>query len=162
MARDIMCDLCPDNAKGIAVGMMTMFADGSSISFCDPCRAAFVFGLMTGWGLTDALDDGDDGGAATASDGVYVIEVDGAAPTGRECGATYERPSGRERGDRIIRCGLNAGHDSPHLELETAVAWVDGQEAFVLTDTPEPVDAPASTTTRKRKAAGKAATDVEP
>lgn len=45
--------------------------------------------------------------------------------TNRECGVQYERPGGRERGDRIVDCDLRIGHEGPHEETETGSRWMD-------------------------------------
>jgi hypothetical protein len=44
----------------------------------------------------------------------------GSAPV---CLARYERPGGRERGDRIVRCHLSADHSGEHEEADTEVKW---------------------------------------
>lgn len=41
------------------------------------------------------------------------------------CPATYERPGGRDRGDRIVRCHLPPGHPYEHEEDGTDVTWDD-------------------------------------
>lgn len=43
--------------------------------------------------------------------------------TDRICPARYERPGGRERGDRIVKCHLPAGHPGEHEEVDTEVTW---------------------------------------
>lgn len=47
----------------------------------------------------------------------------GDLPT--RCPARYERPGGREPGDRIVACHLQAGHSGEHEEADTEVTWVD-------------------------------------
>jgi hypothetical protein len=42
-----------------------------------------------------------------------------------QCTAEYERPGGRQRGDRIVRCHLQAGHPGEHEEDGTDVTWID-------------------------------------
>jgi len=42
---------------------------------------------------------------------------------GKICGDQYERPGGREPGDRIVECGKLAGHKGEHQEEDTEVAW---------------------------------------
>lgn len=39
------------------------------------------------------------------------------------CGAEYIRPGGRQRGDRIVRCDLPAGHTGAHEEIDTGSLW---------------------------------------
>lgn len=39
------------------------------------------------------------------------------------CGYEYIRPGGRQRGDRIVKCGLWASHDGPHEEDGTGNTW---------------------------------------
>lgn len=39
------------------------------------------------------------------------------------CDAKYERPGGREHGDRIVRCGRANGHDGLHREFDDAPEW---------------------------------------
>lgn len=41
------------------------------------------------------------------------------------CTAQYERPGGRQPGDRIVRCHLQAGHPGEHEEDGTEVTWQD-------------------------------------
>ncbi len=44
------------------------------------------------------------------------------------CPATYERPAGRERGDRLVECHLQAGHSGEHKEDGTDVTWINDEE----------------------------------
>lgn len=46
----------------------------------------------------------------------------GSGPEG-VCRAEYIRPGGRQRGDRIVRCGLPAGVHEVHEEVDTEVRW---------------------------------------
>jgi hypothetical protein len=39
------------------------------------------------------------------------------------CTARYERPGGRESGDRIVACHRPAGHPGDHEEADTGVTW---------------------------------------
>lgn len=41
----------------------------------------------------------------------------------RLCTAQYERPGGRQPGDRIVECALPAGHHGEHEEADTEVRW---------------------------------------
>lgn len=55
------------------------------------------------------------------------------APSGtpeetRRCRVEYERPGGREHGDRIVRCHLPAGHPGEHEEDGTEVTWAAERE----------------------------------
>jgi hypothetical protein len=59
----------------------------------------------------------------------------------KTCGERYERPGGAEPGDRIVRCGLPAGHVSDvHAELDEdgaeICAWLRSLPATML----EPVE----------------------
>jgi hypothetical protein len=49
----------------------------------------------------------------------------------RICAAEYQRPGGRQHGDRIVRCDLLTGHDGDHEETATGSTWPR---------TPEPID----------------------
>lgn len=49
----------------------------------------------------------------------------------RACGAQYERPGGRERGDRIVNCDLGIGHEGEHEETETGSRWPTAGEFAV-------------------------------
>lgn len=40
-----------------------------------------------------------------------------------ECRAQYQRPGGRQPGDRIVHCHLPAGHPGEHEEADTEVTW---------------------------------------
>lgn len=40
-----------------------------------------------------------------------------------ECRAEYERRGGRERGDRIVRCGKALGHRGDHEEADGGATW---------------------------------------
>lgn len=44
------------------------------------------------------------------------------------CPATYERPTGRERGDRLVECHLQAGHPGEHEEACTDATWINEAE----------------------------------
>lgn len=41
------------------------------------------------------------------------------------CTAQYQRPGGREPGDRAVDCHLPAGHLGAHQEADTEFAWND-------------------------------------
>jgi hypothetical protein len=41
------------------------------------------------------------------------------------CRSEYERPGGRNRGDRIVRCHLPDGHPGEHEEADTEATWTD-------------------------------------
>lgn len=43
--------------------------------------------------------------------------------TFRQCRAEYERPGGREHGDRIVRCGKVLGHLGDHEEVDGGATW---------------------------------------
>jgi hypothetical protein len=47
-----------------------------------------------------------------------------ARRAGGRCPARYERAGGREPGDRIVACHLEAGHPGDHEEADTEVTWV--------------------------------------
>jgi hypothetical protein len=47
-----------------------------------------------------------------------------AFETAKLCGDQYDRPGGRLREDRIVRCSLPVGHDGPdHREIDTGSTW---------------------------------------
>lgn len=41
----------------------------------------------------------------------------------QRCRDEYERPGGREHGDRIVKCHLKPGHRGEHEEAETGITW---------------------------------------
>lgn len=41
------------------------------------------------------------------------------------CTSQYERPGGREQGDRVVECHLSAGHSGRHAEVGTGISWSD-------------------------------------
>jgi hypothetical protein len=45
-------------------------------------------------------------------------------PTPDRCPARYEREGGRDPGDRIVECHLEAGHPGEHEEEGTEVTWL--------------------------------------
>jgi hypothetical protein len=45
-------------------------------------------------------------------------------PTAR-CPEIYEREGGREPGDRLVECHLQAGHPGEHEEAGTDVTWLN-------------------------------------
>jgi hypothetical protein len=55
-------------------------------------------------------------------DDTHVRRVSPWVETGR-CDAQYERPGGRERGDRIVRCSMPKGHEGTHYEGATEAEW---------------------------------------
>ena len=48
--------------------------------------------------------------------------------TSRQCRAEYERPGGREHGDRIVRCGKVLGHRGDHEEADGGATWHRGAD----------------------------------
>jgi len=46
-------------------------------------------------------------------------------PASAPCRAEYQRPGGRQHGDRIVRCHLLAGHSGEHMEANTGATWTD-------------------------------------
>jgi hypothetical protein len=44
------------------------------------------------------------------------------------CPARWERPGGRQRGDRLVACHLQSGHEGEHEEEGTDVTWTDAGE----------------------------------
>lgn len=53
----------------------------------------------------------------TAVDAYRAGQKAPATAPARLCRAEYERLEGRQRGDRVVRCGLPAGHDGDHDEM---------------------------------------------
>jgi hypothetical protein len=53
-----------------------------------------------------------------------------------QCGDEYERLGGRERGDRIVRCGMASGHAGRHREMVGGPPW---DPKPVVNDDPMPV-----------------------
>jgi hypothetical protein len=53
-----------------------------------------------------------------------LANVDEIPAGGKECGAEYERPLGRLRGDRRVRCNRPFGHEGDHEEHDFAAAEV--------------------------------------
>jgi hypothetical protein len=47
----------------------------------------------------------------------------------RTCPNEYTRPGGRQRGDRIVRCHLPAGHTGEHEEADTERTWLNADDA---------------------------------
>lgn len=63
--------------------------------------------------------------------------------TFRQCRAEYERPGGREHGDRIVRCGKVLGHRGDHEEADGGATWHRGADhtdprGVVVDGTPPP------------------------
>jgi hypothetical protein len=50
------------------------------------------------------------------------------------CPATYERDAGREPGDRIVECHLQAGHPGEHEEDGTDVTWINDDDLWMPED----------------------------
>lgn len=47
----------------------------------------------------------------------------GKSETFRQCHDEYERPGGRDRGDRIVRCGKVLDHLGDHEEVDGGATW---------------------------------------
>jgi len=54
MAREIRCDFCQSEE---ALGMWSLFADGSTVAVGVDCRLAFIGGLAQAFGLVPATPD---------------------------------------------------------------------------------------------------------
>lgn len=66
----------------------------------------------------------------------------GDLPT--RCPARYERPGGREPGDRIVACHLQAGHPGEHEEADTEVTWENDEPSGDLPEGQQPVNVASS------------------
>lgn len=81
----------------------------------DTARAAYRTGYAAALGHQITVND--------TGDRVHIGDPREPDPT--PCRAEYERPGGRQHGDRIVRCHLLAGHPGEHEEANTEVTWID-------------------------------------